>query len=1244
MSHQTERPQSPGNPTSEVNQFLTTLFLVALFLFRSSAADGRPLFSPQTAGTTGAAQAAKEIGVLEPGKPVTSELGGGEADSHQITMASGEYLRVVVEHRRIPMVVTLHGPDNKKLTETVGAVIDPIEWVCESAGAYRLVVRSRDKNATTTGYQVKIADVRAATAQDISRVAGQRAFREGEELEQQGTAQSRKSAITRFEQALSHSQTANDRAGQARSLRGIGLVYNSLGENQKALENYNRALPLFQEEQNRIGEAITLNNIGGTLLELNDYRKAQEYLDKALALFESLEDREREAIALSNLGRAYRGLNDRQKALDHYNKALGIHRVMNDRRGEAIALNNIGGLYEAIGDKQKALDSYNESLPIRQALGDRRGVAVILNNIGLLYHSIGESRKALEYHEKVLPLRREVGDKGGEAITLNNIGTAYKSLGQRQKALDYFNQSLVLRRALRDQRAEAVTLNNIGGIYHDLGEYQKALDSYNQSLTLRRAIGDKAGESVTLNGLAALYDSLGDQQKALDHYELALAPLKVANDLRGQAVVLNNIGKIFRSMGNYQKALDYYNQSLPLREAIRDRRGQSTTLTNIGMVYNGLGDRQKALEYCSRSLQISRDVGDRSGEGITLDNIGSVYIALGDHEKAFDYYSQALTLRREVGDRQGEATTLTNLAHVERDRGNLIPARNHTEAALRLLESLRTGVIGQELRASYFASLQGTFGFYIDLLMRLEKERPSEGHVAAALQASEQARARSLLELLSEAVAGIREGVDPGLLERERTLMEQLSVKADSQMRLLSGKPTAEQAAAIKKEIEALTMQYHEVETQLRSQSPKYSALTQPQPSGLKEIQQQLDPDTLLLEYSLGADRSFLWAVSTASVSSYELAKREDIEAAAKRVYKLFTARQLATGESEDQQRTRIAKADADYPGAAQELSRMLLAPVASNLGTKRLVIVADGALQYVPFAALPSPAADRGQARKDDGTPLIVDHEIISLPSASVIAVLRREASGRKPALQSVAVMADPVFDKNDDRVAAASAQPANQVAVAGDSDLQRAARDVGVTDRGLGIPRLPFSREEAEAILAVAPPGSAMNATGFKASRATATSSDLGRYRIVHFATHALLDSEHPELSGIVLSLVDEQGRSQDGFLRLHDLYNLNLSADLVVLSACQTALGKEIMGEGLVGLTRGFMYAGAPRVVASLWKVSDRATADLMGHFYAGMLKQGMRPAAALRAAQVAMLKNKRWQAPYYWAPFVLQGEWR
>ncbi|PYS70332.1 MAG: hypothetical protein DMF69_13845, partial [Acidobacteria bacterium] len=347
-------------------------------------------------------------------------------------------------------------------------------------------------------------------------------------------------------------------------------------------------------------------------------------------------------------------------------------------------------------------------------------------------------------------------------------------------------------------------------------------------------------------------------------------------------------------------------------------------------------------------------------------------------------------------------------------------------------------------------------------------------------------------------------------------------------------------------------------------------------------------------------------------------------------------------------------------------LSNMLLEPVAARLGTKRLLIVADGALQYLPFAVLPTPQTlpqtlpqALASAKRSASKPLIIDHEIVSLPSASVLAVLRRELAGRGPAARMVAVLADPVFEPDDARVKLSIAStrsssttqkqlsPTNRSSAATSSQLKRALRSVsGVRgiDEGFNLRRLLFSRDEAEAILSVTPGQSDLKALDFRANRGLAMSDELGKYRVIHFSTHGLLDSRHPELSGLVLSLIDEAGQPQEGFLRLHEIYNLRLNADLVVLSACQTGLGKEVRGEGLIGLTRGFMYAGVPRVMASLWQVDDAATAELMKRFYRGVFQDKLPPAAALRAAQIEMLKNRHWQSPYYWGAFVLQGEWR
>jgi CHAT domain-containing protein len=688
-------------------------------------------------------------------------------------------------------------------------------------------------------------------------------------------------------------------------------------------------------------------------------------------------------------------------------------------------------------------------------------------------------------------------------------------------------------------------------------------------------------------------------------------------------------------------------------------------LNNIGQASFLLRDEQKALDHYALALTIFRLLGDRAGEATTLGNIGGVNVQRGELQKAFEIYGQALMIRRALGDRRGEALALSQMARIDLERGNLLEARKQIESSLSTIESLRTKIVRKDLQASYFATTQGYYEFYVDLLMRLHKQRILEGLDAAAMQASERARARGLLDLLAEAQADIRQGADLRLVERERSLQQQLNARAQQQLQLLNGSHSDEQAQTIAKEIESLTTELQQVEARIRQTSPRYAALTQPQPLTLKEIQTQvLDEDTLLLEYSLGKERSYLWAVMPTSITSFELPKRDEIEAVARQVYAQLSAdKKWETKTSAGQRELTREKAETrSGPGAASRLSQMLLGPVAAQLGNKRLLIVADGALQYIPFAALPLPIGSgpsgtgeitrKGKSTTDKYQPLVVEHEIVSLPSASTLAVLRKEVKDRKPAQKTVAILADPVFESDDERVRQALKTPAgappNDPPVAKTRELppglSRAATESGLEGTQLRIPRLPATRDEARQILALFPPAQSKGSFDFDASRKTAMSGELSQYRYVHFATHGFLDSLHPELSGLVLSMVDEKGNPQDGFLRAHEIFNLKLSAELVVLSACQTGLGKEVKGEGLVSLTRGFMYAGAPRVVVSLWSVNDEATAELMARFYRGMLRDKLRPAAALRAAQISLMEERRWESPFYWAAFTIQGEWR
>jgi len=870
---------------------------------------------------------------------------------------------------------------------------------------------------------------------------------------------------------------------------------------------------------------------------------------------------------------------------------------------------------ERTGDAwRKAVEQYGETLRLMREAGDRRGEAMTLTNVGTIYNFLGEPQKALENLNQALTVWRAIGDRHLEAITHTINGRVYYALGEPQKALESCGLALPVMRTVGDQSGEAATFTQMGTVYRLIGEPQKALEHYAQSLPLVRAVGDRRNEGTVLNNMGTVYSLLGDSPKAFYYFEQVLPLVRVTGDRWVETAALTNMGILYTLSDDPKKALEYLNPALAIARERRDRRTEAAVLTHTGTAYSASGDKSKGIEYLERALQLRVAVSDRPGEAITLNHLGRAFAKWKEPQKALEYYGKALPIWRAVGDGNGEVAALYGMARAEADRGDLQRANQLTESALPIINTLRTRVTSPDLRASYFASVQDLFKLRIDLLMQLHRREPAAGFDVAALKTDEQARARSLIDLLAESSADILQGVDPALRARERSLQQMLNAEADRQMRSFGSR----------RKIEELLTQLDVIEAELKNNSPRYAALTQPAPLGLSEIQTAVtDDETLLLEYSLGEERSYLWAVTKNSFSSYELPSRAVIEAAARRCYELLTARnQYVKFETADEKRERVRKADVEYPNAAAALSDMLLGPVAAQLGRKRLLVVPDGALEYLPFAALTVPGARQF-------VPLMVQYEVTSIPSASTLAVLRQELKGRTPAEKVVAVFADPVFDKSDERVSG------NMSRVAGGHH--------GAPVVDVALQRLPYTRQEAEAILALAPSSGRKAALGFEANRAAAMSDDLIKYRIIHFATHSILDSTHPELSGIALSMLDRQAKPQNGFLRAHEIFNLRLGAELVVLSGCRTGLGKQVKGEGVYGMTRGFMYAGSKRVVVSLWDVQDQATARLMSDFYRGLLgPKKSSTAAALRAAQIAIWREGRWSAPYYWAGFVLQGE--
>ncbi len=953
------------------------------------------------------------------------------------------------------------------------------------------------------------------------------------------------------------------------------------------------------------------------------------------------------ADALRAAGDTLFALSEYPDALAFYHRALRLSRRAGDRRGMMRALNGIGYVHVNTDDKERALSYFRSVSDFYQRLrlatrspADLRATAEVENNLGEVFYYRGDPIKAGWYYNRALELHLKVGDRRGAALAYLNLGYIYLDSGDLTSSWAHLARALTLWGEVDDKRGAAHTYAAQGLVLSFRGEKQGAFDAYQQALRLFRTIGDRQGEAALLNSMGNAYEDLNEPQVALDYYTRARELFEARGNTDAAAVTDCYVGHAQRALKNEAQALEAYGRCLSLSRTLGKRRIENYARLEIASIYAAGGQRQPALESYHRALRFYRELKDRRGHAHALNSIGDVYLAGADWRRALSYYRQALDLCRIAEDQREEAATLYKIARAERDSDDLQQALADIKAALQIGESLRTKVVRDDLRSAYFASVHDQYLLYIDILMRLHARQPTEHFDVKALEASEAARARTLVDLLASARLGVSRGVAPELLERKRWLEQSLSARAERQVLAHGDGRLSDETGEAANETRRLTTEYQEVEGEIREQSLRRAAFAPASLLRLADIQRELlDDDTLLLEYALGDEKSYLWAVTKSSMSSHELPPRAEIEGLAREVYRLLTESQVQGQIPRADGADRDATFTESYWRAAGVMSRVLLEPVAAQLGHKRLLIVADGALQYIPFEALPTSAGDTR-------APLVLEHEVVSLPSVSTLAALRHRAAGPESAPDKlVAVVADPVFEPDDPRFPSPTTPPeTGQPEPLEAARLRSALRDVRQEGVGSGLPRLPFTLQEAQAIMDVAPAGQARMVTGFEASRALAVGGELNRYRVVHFATHGVINCQHPELSGIVLSMLNERGGRENGFLQLHDIYKLGLSADLVVLSACSTGLGEEIRGEGLVGLTQGFLHVGARSVVASLWQVDDRATAELMRHFYRAMFDEGLPPAAALREAKKAMWREPRWRAPYFWAAFVLQGEYR
>ena len=892
-------------------------------------------------------------------------------------------------------------------------------------------------------------------------------------------------------------------------------------------------------------------------------------------------------------------------AIQKYLASLPLWRAAGDRYEEALTQDDVASVYSSLGEKQKALDYYNQALPLRRAVGDRAGEATTLNNIGLVYDNLGEEQKALDSYSQALPLRRAVGDRAGEAITLSNIGSVYDALGEKQKALDYYNQALPLLRAEGDRADEAMALNNIGAVYDDLGEKQKALDYLNQSLPLRRAVGDRAGEAATLTNIGGVYNALGEKQKALEYYNQALPLERAVGDRAAEAATLNNIGFVYSDLGEKQKALDYYNQALPLRRAVGDRAGEASTLNNIGLVYDNLGEKQKALDYYNQVLPLERAVGDRAGEAETLKNTGSVYDALGEKQKALDYYTQSLPLSRAVQDPLGEASTLVRMMEYWKSLQNPSLAVLFGKQAIDRFQQVRRNIGGleKETQQSFLKSKEDYYRELAELLI-------SGGRLPEAQQVLDLLKAEEYSEFTQ------RRG-DAGSKTNPVALMP-AEEKSNQEYEQISGEITAiggewTQLHAKSSRSADEESRYNELSDRLTAANQRFQSFLKTlyhsfgkgdqanarvetineQTAGLQTLVGELGAGTAAV-YTLVLDEKCVVMVITPAT---RVARDIPVGKIALRGKVFAFARALAGHASEE-----------DIRAKAQDLYNILIAPIEKDLqGTqaKTLVWSLDDVLRYVPLAAL------------YDGKQYLVErYRNVVLTTASVGNLKDQPQVGNwRGAAMGVS--------KDYDGLGMLKAVPEELASVV------RSEKTPGSHGPVPGTILLDdsFTETGMETALDQHPP-------------------------LVHIASHYVFHVGDDTKSYLLLGGKNTGGQ---GFhLTLADLRDDQRmdfrGIELLTLSGCQTAVGSnDSDGREIDGLGITAQRKGAKAVVATLWAVDDASVGLLMATFYKiWVTTPGITKAEALQQAQLALLHGagaaSQYANPFYWAPFILIGNWK
>ena len=983
-------------------------------------------------------------------------------------------------------------------------------------------------------------------------------------------------AVRSFSKALTGYRSLGHLAGQAACHTGLGIVAKGRSDLNESVKQYEAAQRLLDKIQDLQGSSDVLHEMADLEMRRGRPALALRRHRQALAVRETLGDRAAQAQSWHGIGTSSIAMGDRTEAIDAFDRALTIRRELQDWKGEISTLEGLATVYQA-EDLDKAMRILGDALRVAEGVPDSRSRADVLRVQGDALLDAGRNREAVPLLDTAASLYRELKDAAGEAAALGRLGLALNRCGEFGRSRVILEKALEQSRATMSRAVEAAALTDLGNTALATGEPARALLHYERSMELHREIKDRVGELQALNNLYATYFYMGMLDLSRHYLEQALEGFEALHDKGGTARARSNLGVLLAEENRPGEGLVQLERAIRIRRDLKDSRGTAISCASAAEISLRLDKRADASRLVNEALEAARKIGDRGTEAYALNVLGHVQLAEGNTGAALESHRRALLIATDSDLAEERWRAHAGIASGLEREGKAAAALEETLRAVDEIEGIRGGLIVGEFKMRYLA---GKIDLYEDALLRLVPpgtDRADIKIVTTSFQLAERARARSLLDVLAESRSRVREKLPAELQRREQEVLDELS----SASMQLAGSGTVEEQETARRQVSVARARLSELEIEIHRSAPRYAGLLYPRPASLEEVQSHILGDgEVLLEYFVGARRAWLWIVDKQSASIRDLGPSDEI---ARRVDAFLKEAAFAGSDLTGKPR------DID---AARRLASAVLPPDAV-FPAKRIVVVADGSLHSIPFETL-----------RPDGRFLVEDHEVVVVPSAAVLGLMRSAPAPMAPG--GFLGVGDPILGTT------------------------------GIKDAGL-----PYSRLELEAAGETFAEDQRTILTGADATRSSLKSLALDKFRFIHFATHGWIDAADLRHSGLRLSAAADGERA--GLLSADEILSLPLASEVVVLSSCRSGVGERLAGEGSVGLARAFLYAGAHSVLVSLWDVGDRSTASFMSSLY-GRLQRGEAASEALRHVKLEFLTSDQpaRRQIHVWAPFVLVGD--